>query len=121
MDYTAQKTLPALDTENGVDYGKPAKVLVEKGRYKLVWQPGGSYWSGMYSTRYSPATMQIRGIQGRRTGLEIHEGGRLSRKLIAELGGVIDDHFGANTAALIDVKATLVLPSNKRSASPADA
>lgn len=107
MKVIEQLILPRVDQEQGVDYGAPARVLVKRGGQMLTWQPGGSFWNGLTGTGYDPASLQVRGES--RVGSRIHEGGRLSRKLLAQRAPEIDAVFGRGVAEKIDPKRTLIL------------
>ena len=109
MEYLPQQLAPRYDIKEGVDYSADGRILAIKGELMLVWQPGSSAWNGMHGTSYHPASLMVRGIPGQRVGTTLHEGGRLSRKLIHKCEAAIDKHFGPGTAALIDLRRTLVL------------
>ena len=106
-----QAVSPRNDDINGVDYGRDGKVLAVRGHLSLVWQPGGCYWSGMNGTLYAPTTLSIRGIPGQRIGSTLHEGGRLSKALIALNSTAINRIFGEGCAQSISTKKTLILDS----------
>lgn len=39
--------------ENGVDFGRPGRVLVRRGPEMIRWTPGGMYWSGLLGRAYA--------------------------------------------------------------------
>lgn len=100
---------PRIDIERGVDHSREGKILVQKGKLKLVWRGGGTYWSGMQGNRYNPSSLSVTGIGNDRVGKILHEAGRLSSRVIASCAEEIDRIFGAGTAKHIDLKKTLVL------------
>lgn len=110
-----QLVAPRHAVKQGVDHGRDGKILargpkVLEGRW-LVWRPGGTYWSGLSGNRYAPAQLVIQRLdyQYDRMPTVIHEGGRLSRKLILLHQEAIDKEFGAGAAVRIDVRHTLVV------------
>jgi len=49
----------APQSEGGVDYSAAGKVLMRNKTHRLVWRPGGNYWSGMGSQSYGNAELEI--------------------------------------------------------------
>jgi hypothetical protein len=109
MQLVSQLIAPRVSVSRGVDHGTIGKILVKKESIELVWRGGSTYWSGMNGNRYSQASLQIIGIGNDRVGRELHEGGRLSARVIRECAKKIDAIFGNGTAEHIDIKKTLVL------------
>ncbi len=100
---------PRIDVKRGVDHSREGKILVQKGKLKLVWRGGSTYWSGMLGNRYSLSSLSVTGIGNDRVGKELHEGGRLSSRVIMLCAEEIDRIFGKGTAKNIDIKQTLIL------------
>lgn len=104
----------------GVDWGKESKTLVhltsdgpDEEKW-LIWFSGGSYWSGMGGNSYCPSRLQIVHKYNRAGSNAGSEGGRLSKKKIEEAAMDIDREFGEGTAAMIDLKKTLVIFPDER-------
>ncbi len=94
--------------EHGVDYGRDGTVLARFGDLRLVWRGGGKYWSGLQGNRYAPAALVV--LEGRTTKHRIHEGGRLSKKLIAQMHvwNKLEKAFGFHIAGHIAIGSTVV-------------
>lgn len=109
MRRVKQETTPRV--LGGVDYGAPGKVLVRAPNGDdLVWRRGHADWDGVGRRAYRSACLQLRSAASRHAGgVWLHEGGRLSKALLARYAEKIDVAFGAGTAAKVDVHATLVL------------
>jgi len=122
--------------EFGIDWSRPRTVLARRGTLELWWQGPGSVWSGVgipheyvptelitYDVKLKawpdpPSDSRSTGTPRRAAASErasnaLHEGGRLSRRLLVEHAVAIDTFFGvAGVEPLIDLnkdRRTLVL------------
>lgn len=115
------KTLFSVLGIGGVDFGSSGKVLVRKGDIALVWFSGYSVMScGVkgFGRDYVPARLVIQGTARNnfsRVSKTLHEGGRLSSKILDRFKSDIDLVFGEGTTDRINLKTTLVLhdPDNR--------
>lgn len=111
------KTLFSVHGIGGVDFGSSGKVLVRKGDVALVWFSGYSIMScGVkgFGRDYVPARLVIQGTARNnfsRVSQTLHEGGRLSSKILDRVKKDIDLFFGEGTTDRISLRTTIVLPS----------
>jgi hypothetical protein len=115
MKKSIQLIDPRIDVERGVDHSIEGKILVQKGKLKLVWRGGSTYWSGMQGNRYSPSSLSVTGIANDRVGRILLEGGRLSSHTIMVCAEKIDSIFGKGVAKEIDINWTLILDNTPKS------
>lgn len=98
---------------HGVDWGKTKVLARNAAGVMLVWISGGSVWNGLSaSTNYCASELRIlrtERLNGRIMGLILHEGGRLSKRLIAAHTERIDAELGAGAALRITLKGTVSL------------
>lgn len=100
----------------GVDFGSDGFSIVEIRRDDqivrvLAWFAG--YMTAVCGVRgfgqeYRPARLQISSNHGFES-VTLQRGGRLSASAIRAHADVIDAHFGAGTAAQIDIRRTLLI------------
>lgn len=102
----------------GIDHGVEGKVLIKDLRngFMLVWRRGHTAWSGVGSTAYNPTYLEFYGKEELRTGLgrELHQGGRLSARLIAGLESKINEVFGYSVAHLYLPNHTVFIKEMKK-------
>ncbi|CRN65959.1 hypothetical protein SAMN05216576_107247 [Ectopseudomonas chengduensis] len=96
---------------NGADWGKNKVLARTTAGMMLVWLSGGSVWSGMNGTQYTPARLillQECGGSGR-MGKTLHEGGRLSRRLLGLYQAEIEGAMGVGAVGQITLRSTVTL------------
>lgn len=83
-------------SERGVDYGNERLVLIRRGDKELTWEKGSKFFAGRGMQDYAPASLVYRNYAERDAtihGTDIHEGGRLSRKLLKQYDKRIKNLF----------------------------
>lgn len=98
MRYTQDADVTILPRhEPGVDHGSTGKLLFDDGEgTRLIWRHACSSWvDRMVGHQPYPAQLilEVR-RHGSRVGLDLHSGGRLSKKLLDRLRSQIVPHFG---------------------------
>lgn len=96
---------------NGVDWGRNKVLARNATGTMLVWLSGGSVWNGMHGTQYVPTRLiLLRECGGAaRMGKTLHEGGRLSRRLLSSCRSGIEAVMGAGSVDRITLQSTVVL------------
>jgi hypothetical protein len=95
----------------GVDFGADRVVLVRDGDKELWWRLSHKTWMGLiFGYQHTGATLELvsDAYLGYPNLKELHEGGRLSRKLLTQYADKINKFFGCQVAQAIDPKKTLV-------------
>lgn len=73
----------------------PVLIIQPSSEKALLWIRGGSVWSGMYGTTYTPGYLMLWQPSINRTGPIIGEdGGRLTRSRVIEHEKIIEEFFG---------------------------
>lgn len=115
--------------EGGVGFPASGIVLLRKDKVRLVWRSGGKYWSGIGTTSYAPADLDILEPSGwgvKSTSITDNHGrslhgkrdldNRLTVNLILKYRAAINKVFGENAAELVaagGLKHTVVLGDTK--------
>lgn len=95
---------------DGVNYGRKVRILAQTDSKFLIWIPGQSYHADRITgSLYAPSRLYVH-CRDRGTALKkLSEGGRLSTKLLKELGQAIDSYFGEGFWQLLDPKKTVIV------------
>lgn len=93
-----------------LDLGADRKVLVQKGDETLEWRPGYSVTEDMMSGQvYQPAALVLRKPEKDPLGIDLHEGGRLSKKMLSQYRAAIVEEFGEKAFDAIDTRKTVIV------------
>ena len=102
--------------EGGADWSRASPILVIQKHtgLKLIWWPGGNYWSGIGGTSYHPTSLQLASFDGdfhkHPVSKEIMEGGRFSEARALGVKNQIDDFFNRDVPVhRLSLKYTLVI------------
>lgn len=73
--------------DRGVDWGQDRKVVARNGIAEILWVPGNTCRIGIGFTEYFPAELQfVPDVEKSMDYKSLHEGGRLSRRLLESCG-----------------------------------
>jgi hypothetical protein len=73
--------------DRGVDWGKDRKIVARNGNTEIVWLPGHTCRIGIGLNEYFPAELQFVADTTKIMEFKsLHEGGKLSRKLLEQCG-----------------------------------
>lgn len=95
--------------EHGVDWGAKRLLLARIGTKALTWTKGHTSWCGRGETAYYPAELNLIDLARTLDYTTLHEGGRLSHRLIAQYAEKIDAFFGCPVAKRINHRFTLIV------------
>jgi hypothetical protein len=101
--------------EDGVDWSAERIVLVTDGQRELWWRKTGKRWGDqLHPSIHMPGSLMLVFVNknnGRDSRVRrLHEGGRLSKRLLLQHREAIDQFFGQDgVAAAVDPRRTLVL------------
>lgn len=125
MNFTTLEAQASHDrTSFGVLWGARPRVLARRGRRELWWIPGHTGYAGRFrGNEYHPGDLRVillpdpkasrdnvddRKYEG--LGHKLHDGGRLSKKLLAHLTAQIDEHMQVQGLAdRLDPQKTVVV------------
>jgi hypothetical protein len=101
---------PRIDA--GCDYGIDGEILLEHNDVRLVWRNGSKQWNGRGNPqKYYPTELQL--FDYSKIGdwpkhMTLHEGGRLTKKIIEEHADRIKKAFGVDELPEIKKGSTYV-------------
>lgn len=94
--------------ERGRDWGSERFILARMGVEELLWWTSRSEWTGrLGGCRPAPACLIVVDALG--SWRVLHEGGRLSKRMLSEHAGAINEFFGCEVADKLDPKKTLII------------